>query len=85
MRHALKIAALATLMALGVGGGSAPAAAQGFSVRVGPDRPYVERRVIERRVRPARRTVCRREIREHVRPNGVIVRRPVEVCRTRTF
>jgi hypothetical protein len=37
----------------------------------------------ERRVdrRPAMRTVCRTMVRQHVRPNGVVVRRPTEVCR----
>ena len=48
-------------------------------------RPIAERRYIERRriVRePARvRTVCRTVIRERVRPSGVVVRRPTEVCR----
>ncbi len=46
-------------------------------------RPVVSRRVIERRiVRPAPvRTVCRTVIRERVRPNGVVVRRPTELCR----
>ena len=42
-------------------------------------------RVVEERVirRPAaRRTVCRTVVRERVRPNGVVVRRPTEVCRT---
>ena len=89
MRDVLRMAGLAAVMALGVVAGSSSAVAQGFSVRIGPDRPYVERRiyreprVIERRiVRPApRRTVCRTEYRERIRPNGVVVRRPVEVCR----
>ena len=31
--------------------------------------------------RPPMRTVCRTVWRERMRPNGVIVRRPVEVCR----
>ena len=31
--------------------------------------------------RPPMRTVCRTAMREHMRPNGVVVRRPVEVCR----
>ncbi|MCB5174670.1 MULTISPECIES: hypothetical protein [Microvirga] len=45
-------------------------------------RPVVRQRVIERRVRPARtRTVCRTVIRQHVRPSGAVVRRPVEICR----
>lgn len=47
-------------------------------------REYREPRVIERRVyRAEPRRVCRTEIRERVRPNGVIVRRPVQVCTTR--
>ena len=39
-------------------------------------------RVVERRyVRPGpSRVVCRTVIRERVRPSGVVVRRPVEVC-----
>jgi hypothetical protein len=47
------------------------------------DRPVVRRRVVERRriVRPRTRTVCRTVIRERVRPSGVVVRRPTEVCR----
>ena len=90
MRHLLKPAGLAALLGTGAFAGAAPAAAQ-FRVEIGPDRPRVEHRihrgprVIERRIiRPSRR-VCRTEIRERIRPNGVIVRRPVEVCRTRRF
>jgi len=81
-----------TLVAAGVLATMAGAAsAQGFGVQVGPRGidVYEERRprrVIEERVireRPARtRTVCRTVMRERVRPNGVIVRRPVEECRT---
>jgi hypothetical protein len=89
MRHALRIAGLAALMALGALVDTSPASAQEFGIRIGPDRPRVERRiyreprVIERRVvRPSRRE-CRTEIRERVRPNGVVVRRPVQVCTTR--
>jgi hypothetical protein len=37
-----------------------------------------ERRVYQR---PPMRTVCRTVMRERMRPNGVVVRRPVEVCR----
>jgi hypothetical protein len=91
MRKVLTILAAAGLMALGSG----VASAQEFRVRIGDDhgshrvvrevreRPSFERRVVERRiVRPARtRTVCRTVIREHVRRNGVVVRRPAEVCR----
>jgi hypothetical protein len=92
MRKILTILATAGLVALGSG----VASAQEFRVQIGDhgpghhrvvrerwDRPVVERRVIERRVvRPARtRTVCRTVIREHVRGNGVVVRRPTEVCR----
>ena len=97
MRDVLKMAGLAAVMALSASAGSGSAAAQGFDIRIG-DRPRViERRddyrdyrgprVIERRViRPApRRTVCRTEMRETVRPNGVVVRRPTEVCRTRGY
>jgi hypothetical protein len=90
MRHVVKVVGLAAFVALGLGAAAAPAAAQGFSVRIGPDRPYVERRVyrgprvIERRVVRSRR-VCRTEIRTHIRPNGVVVRRPVEVCTTRRY
>jgi len=45
--------------------------------------PVVSRRIVERRfVAPPRmRTVCNTVIRERIRPNGVVVRRPVEVCR----
>ena len=45
-----------------------------------PRREVVEERII-RRDRPAR-TVCRTVVRERVRGNGVVVRRPVEECRT---
>ena len=91
MRHLLKTAGLAALLAF-AGVQAGPAAAQEFGIRIGPDRPRViERRgydgprVIERRVyRPGRR-VCRTEIRERIRPNGVVVRRPVEVCTTRGY
>jgi hypothetical protein len=93
MRHALRIIGLAALV--GLGAGVSPVSAQEFGIRVGPDRPRVERReyrdyreprVIERRIiRPAPRRVCRTEIRETVRPNGVVVRRPVQVCTSRRF
>jgi hypothetical protein len=91
MRYALRIAGLAALMALGAVVNTSPVSAQEFGIRIGPDRPrvierriYREPRVIERRVvRPAR--VCRTEIRERVRPNGVVVRRPVQVCTTRGY
>lgn len=44
--------------------------------------PVAERRIIERRiVRPVARTVCRTEIRRTFRPNGVVVTRPVQICR----
>jgi hypothetical protein len=90
MRHLLKTAGLAAVLAF-AGLTAGPAAAQEFGIRIGPDRPrvierreYREPRVIERRVyRPEPRRVCRTEIRERVRPNGVIVRRPVQVCTTR--
>lgn len=93
MRKFLGILAMAGAVSLGSGA----AFAQDVSVRFGVDdhgprhrvvrevyeRPAYRDRVIERRVvRPARtRTVCRTVIRERVRPNGVIVRRPVEECR----
>lgn len=49
-------------------------------------RPVIEHRIVERRriMRPASRLVCRTVMRERVRPSGVVVRRPVEVCR-RTY
>ena len=50
-----------------------------YEDRRGPRRGVVEERIIRR---PAARRVCRTEIRERVRPSGVVVRRPVEVCRT---
>lgn len=91
MRKMLGILAAAGLLTFAAGAASA----QGVDVRIGVgepghhratrgyDRPVVERRVIERRtMRPMRaRTVCRTVIRERVRPNGVVVRRPTEVCR----
>ena len=93
MRKLLGILAVAGLTVMGSG----MASAQEFRVRIGVDdgpryhrvvrdrweRPVVRHRVVERRiVRPVRtRTVCRTVIRERVRGNGVIVRRPVEVCR----
>jgi hypothetical protein len=91
MRQFLGILAAAGLAVLGSG----VASAQDLNVRIGPGgpgvsverehyRPAYRGRVIERRVveRPARsRTVCRTVVREHVRPSGVVVRRPTEVCR----
>ncbi|WP_243369838.1 hypothetical protein [Microvirga solisilvae] len=86
MRKILGILALAGLTVLGAG----TASAQGVGVHIGPggvhvtqQRPAYRERVVERRyVRPARtRTVCRTEYRERMRPSGVVVRRPVEVCR----
>ncbi|MCB8819132.1 hypothetical protein [Microvirga rosea] len=93
MRHFLGILATAGLVVFGSG----VASAQGLDVRVGVGdrgpgmrvvrdeyRPAHRHHVIERRVieRPARsRTVCRTVVREHVRPSGVVVRRPTEVCR----
>jgi hypothetical protein len=86
MRHVLKIAALAALVTAGAAVSAGSASAQDIRLRIGPDRDRVERRVIERRIiRPAPRRVCRTEIRERIRPNGVIVRRPVEVCTTRRY
>jgi hypothetical protein len=86
MRKIFGVLAVAGLTILGAGSASA----QGVGVHIGPggvhlsqNRPAYRERVIERRVvRPARtRTVCRTVIRERVRPNGVVVRRPVEECR----
>jgi hypothetical protein len=81
MRQIVKFAGLAALMAVGIGAGTTPAAAQ-FDIRIGPDRPRYERRFyederpryVERRyVRPGRRTVCTMRWRDG---------RRVEVCRT---
>ena len=85
MRHVLKIAALAALVTAGAAASAGSASAQEFRLRIGPDRDRVERRVIERRIiRPEpRRTVCTTRMRETVTPGGRIIRRPVEVCRTR--
>lgn len=86
MRKILGVLAVAGLTIMGAGAASA----QGVGVHVGPggvhltqDRPAYRERIVERRVvRPVRaRTVCRTEYRERVRPSGVVVRRPVEVCR----
>lgn len=88
MRQFLGILAAAGLVVLGPG----VASAQDLNLHVGPGgvsverehhRPVYRERVIERRVeRPVRsRTVCRTVVREHVRPSGVVVRRPTEVCR----
>ncbi len=86
MRTILGVLAVAGLAFLGAGAASA----QGVGVQIGPggvrvvpERPAYRERIIERRVvRPARtRTVCRTVMEERVRPNGVIVRRPVERCR----
>jgi hypothetical protein len=73
MRHVLKIAVLAALVSAGAAASVGSASAQDFRIQIGPDRDRVERRIIERRVRPARRTVCTTRWR-----NG----RRVEVCRT---
>jgi hypothetical protein len=45
--------------------------------------PVVSRRIVQRRVvvPPRMRTVCRTVVRERIRPSGVVVRRPVEICR----
>ena len=89
MRTILGVLAVAGLTVLGAG----TASAQGVGVQIGPGGvrvvqdhdhgPRYRERVIERRVvRPARtRTVCRTVIRERVRANGVVVRRPIEECR----
>jgi hypothetical protein len=80
---------LAGLLAVG----STGASAQGFDVRVRTGDPgyrtvqyhreYVRPRgrVVERRVvRPRSRVVCRTVVRERVRPSGVVVRTPRQVC-----
>jgi hypothetical protein len=89
MRKMLGTLATAGLLVFGAGAVSA----QGVNVQIGVgepgvrvmrDRrgPIVERRVIERRVvRPRGRLVCRTVVRERVRPSGVVLRRPTEVCR----
>ena len=90
MRKILGILAVAGLTALGAGAASA----QGVDVHMGRSgvhvvqdrhhhRPAYRERIVERHhMRPVRaRTVCRTQYREHVRGNGVVVRRPVEVCR----
>jgi hypothetical protein len=49
--------------------------------------PVTTRRIVERRIVrpvPRTRTVCRTVIRERVVRAGVIVRRPTQVCTTRT-
>jgi hypothetical protein len=95
MRKMLSLMAVAGLMAFGSGAASAQSfevriGDPGPRHRVVErrivrdyDRPVVRRRVVERRriVRPRTRTVCRTVIRERVRANGVVVRRPTEVCR----
>jgi hypothetical protein len=94
MRKFLTILATAGLVAFGSSVASAQEFRVRVGVDDGPrhhrvvrdrwdHRPVVERRFVERRiVRPARtRTVCRTVIRERVRGNGVVVRRPTEVCR----
>jgi len=90
MRKVFGILAVAGLMVFGANAASA----QGVDVRIGPSgvrvsqerdyRPHYRERIVERRVvRPARtRTVCRTVMEERVRRNGVVVRRPVERCRT---
>ena len=90
MRKVFGILAVAGLVVFGAGAASA----QGVDVRIGPSgvrvdagtvlpsRRYRERIVERRVVRPVRtRTVCRTAMEERVRPNGVVVRRPVERCR----
>ncbi|WP_201834282.1 hypothetical protein [Microvirga zambiensis] len=90
MRKVFGILAAAGLVVLSANAASA----QGVDVRFGPsgvrvsqERHYAPRyreRIVERRVvRPARtRTVCRTVMEERVRRNGVVVRRPVERCRS---
>jgi hypothetical protein len=54
MRHVFKLAGLAAVLCAGAVAISETASAQGFSVRIGPDRD----RVVERRVIRPERTVC---------------------------
>ena len=83
MRHLLKGVIIAAALVLT---GEA-ATAQGVDIRIGPGGARIRERpaVVEERIirRPARasRTVCRTEIRERVTRGGIVIRRPVEVCR----
>ena len=84
MRHLIKIAVLTAFVSAGAAASVGSASAQELRFRIGPDRDRVERRVIERRVyRPQPRPVCPTEIRERVRPDGVVVRRPGAGCTIR--
>jgi hypothetical protein len=84
MRKISGILAVAGLVTIGASG---MASAQGVNVRIGigdhgPRHHVVRNRVVERRVvRRAPRMVCRTVIRERVRRNGVVVRRPIQECR----
>ena len=97
MRLFYKVLAVAGLVALT--GGTASAQNVNVRIGVGEPsrverqvvrervRPVVTRRVVERRIVrpvPRTRTVCRTVIRERVVRAGVIVRRPTQVCTTRT-
>lgn len=96
MRKVLRILAIAGIATVTAGvasaqdfrvriGGGEPGWRERRVVRDVDVRPVVERRFIERRrvVREPRRvrTVCQTVVRERVRPSGVIVRRPTEMCR----
>ena len=89
MRRLILPVLAAGLLAVGAAGASA----QGVDIRVRTGDPgyrtvqyhrdYVEPRgrVVERRVvRPRSRVVCRTVVRERVRPSGVVVRSPRQVC-----
>jgi len=84
MRKIFGILAVAGLVTFGAGG---MASAQGVNVRIGigdhgPRHQVVRNRIVERRVvRRGPRLVCRTVIRERVRRNGVVVRRPIQECR----
>ena len=99
MRNALKLLTVAGLVAITGGAASAQGVDVRIGVgdhdhrrverRVVHERvqPVVSRRVVERRIVrpvPRTRTVCRTVIRERVVRAGVIVRRPTEVCTTRS-
>ena len=83
MRHVVKIG-LALLLGAGTLAGSQPAAAQ-VSIRIGDDRPRIERRIyreprfIERHIvrHPPRRQVCTTKWRTTFTSHGAVPRRIV--------
>ena len=89
MRKFFGILAMAGLVTFGAGAASA----QGVNVRVGVGDQAPHHRVVRERYerpvryerryerRPQMRTVCRTVMRQHVRPNGMVVRRPAQECR----